>query len=537
MHIDLDVYSGPSRIPTEVCVVGAGAAGITAARHLVSLGHSVTLLESGGIDYEPAVSSLNAGESIGAKYYNLEDARLRFFGGTTAIWGGRIAQLDRIDLEVRPWVQHSGWPIRWDDLNAYYPRARRVFGLPDAGATAQELASCGTALPGFDPRRLEVGIWDFDRQFNRFQFDSCRDLTGDPRCTVFTHATVTELNLHSGGHYVESLTVRSLSGRTVTLSPAVVVLAGGGLEIPRLLLASRSVAPRGVGNDYDQVGRYFMEHPHARGGRVTGKHAWTLLNAFGRPHRVKGRDVAALIKPSPELQQHRHLLNTSLTITARQAVGTSQAWGMRAYSRIKHGVAPTSSGRALWMTTKKAATWIQKRTDPLRPWLLHKLGMRDIALLVRAEQAPNPASRVLLTSQCDALGMPRLALDWRLTQLDIDSVAGLVGALGEELQRLNLGNVSPSAWLKDGSGWQTDPLISAHPIGGYHHMGTTRMTENPRHGVTDGHGRVLGVENLFVVGSSVFPTSGWANPTLTVIALTLRTSDHISLKLSKQVAA
>lgn len=189
------------------------------------------------------------------------------------------------------------------------------------------------------------------------------------------------------------------------------------------------------------------------------------------------------------------------------------------------------------MTTKRAATWVQRHTDPLRPWLLHKLGLRDIALLIRAEQAPNPASRVVLTSQRDALGMPRLALDWRFTQRDIDSVAGLVQALDEELQRLGLGSVCPAAWLRERSGWQIDPLISAHPIGGYHHMGTTRMTDNPRRGVTDSHGRVLGVENLFVVGSSVFPTSGWANPTLTVIALTLRTSDHISLKLSRTVAA
>jgi choline dehydrogenase-like flavoprotein len=536
MHIDLDEYRGASRVAAEICIVGGGAAGITAARHLVRLGHAVTLLESGGIDYEPAIARLNAGENIGATYYNLEDARLRFFGGTTAIWGGRVAQLDPIDLEVRPWVPHSGWPIQWNELAAYYTPARRVFGLPDTGATSTDLAESGTSLPGFDPTRLEIGIWDFDRRFNRFQFHSCRDLTADPRCTLYTHATVTELNLHPGGHFVESLTVRSLSGRALTLTASVVLLAGGGLEIPRLLLASRSVAPRGVGNDYDQVGRYFMEHPHARGGSVTGKHAWALLNAFGRPHRVKGRDVAALIKPSAQLQRQRDLLNTSLTITARQAAGASQAWGMRAYSRIKHGVAPTNSGRSLWMTTKKAATWLQKRTDPMRPWLLHKLGLRDIALLIRAEQAPNPASRVVLTSQCDALGMPRIALDWRLTQQDIDSVTGLVRAVDEELQRLGLGAVCPARWLSDGTEWQVDPLISAHPIGGYHHMGTTRMTDNPRNGVTDRHGRVLGVENLYVVGSSVFPTSGWANPTLTVIALTLRTSDYISQRLARAIA-
>jgi choline dehydrogenase-like flavoprotein len=190
------------------------------------------------------------------------------------------------------------------------------------------------------------------------------------------------------------------------------------------------------------------------------------------------------------------------------------------------------------MATKSTANWVQQRTDPLRPWLLHHLGLRDLSLLVRAEQAPNPQSRVLLTNQRDPLGVPRLALDWRTTALDIDSVAGLVDALDRELRRLGLGRVEASDWLSDpASGWRTDPLISSHPIGGYHHMGTTRMSDDPRTGVTDPSGRVHGVQNLYVVGSSVFPTSGWANPTLTIAALALRTSDTVSERLARVHAA
>ena len=155
----------------------------------------------------------------------------------------------------------------------------------------------------------------------------------------------------------------------------------------------------------------------------------------------------------------------------------------------------------------------------------HKLGIRDVALVVRAEQSPNPNSRVVLSNQRDALGVQRAALDWRLTDLDVRSVRGLVRALDEELQRTKLGRVETEPWLADGtSSWRTDPLISSHPIGGYHHMGTTRMSDDPRFGVTDPHGRVHGIENLYVVGSSVFPTAGWANPTLTIAALALRTS-------------
>lgn len=154
-------------------------------------------------------------------------------------------------------------------------------------------------------------------------------------------------------------------------------------------------------------------------------------------------------------------------------------------------------------------------------------GTKELALVIRAEQAPNPDSRVTLSNEVDATGMPRINLDWRLTQLDVDSAAALVEGFAREAERVGLGQVDPAGWLSSGE-WVTDPLISAHPIGGYHHMGTTRMADDPKHGVTDSWGKVHGVANLYVAGSSLFPTSGWANPTLPIVALALRTADHIA---------
>jgi choline dehydrogenase-like flavoprotein len=140
---------------------------------------------------------------------------------------------------------------------------------------------------------------------------------------------------------------------------------------------------------------------------------------------------------------------------------------------------------------------------------------------------------VTLSPERDPLGMPRARLDWRLSEIDVRSVDILVRTLGAELDRLGLGSVVPASWLADPTrAWKTDPLISAHPIGGYHHMGTTRMSEDPRAGVTDAATRVHGVDNLYVAGSSLFPTSGWANPTLTIAALALRTADHVSARLT-----
>jgi choline dehydrogenase-like flavoprotein len=128
--------------------------------------------------------------------------------------------------------------------------------------------------------------------------------------------------------------------------------------------------------------------------------------------------------------------------------------------------------------------------------------------------------------------MPRVALDWRLSDIDVDSVAGLVAALERESRRLGVGAVEPAKWLADpDKRWVSDELVSAHPIGGFHHMGTTRMAGDPRRGVTDGWGRVHGLPNLHIAGSSLFPTGGWANPTLTILALSLRTADRIAREL------
>jgi choline dehydrogenase-like flavoprotein len=517
---------------TEICVIGSGAAGLTVARRLLLKGHTVTLLESGGKDYEAATAELNAGENVGEDYYPLDHARLRFFGGTTAIWGGRCAEFDPIDLETRPWVPQSGWPLTYAELRAYYDEAWSAFGHGAGSAGADGLRAAGIPVPRFDPAKLVAPVWRFDKRFDRFSFPNCRDLVDHPRCEVVLHATVTVLTPTSSGTGLGKVVARSHAGAMLEVHAKACVLAAGGIENARLLLAS------GIGNEHGNVGRYFMEHPHARGGRIVDGKAWPLLKAFARRHRLAGGDVAALIAPAAPLQKEQGILNTSLTIVARQPQRAAQFWGMRAYSALKHDIAPTKAGRTLWMATKRAATWAQRTVDPLRPWLLHKAGRLDLALLVRGEQAPNPASRVTLGEERDALGMPKARLDWRLSELDVRSVEVLVQTLGEELARLGLGKVEPAAWLAEpAGGWRTDPLVSAHPIGGYHHMGTTRMADDPRHGVTDGQTRVHGIGNLYVAGSSLFPTSGWANPTLTIVALALRTADIVSGSLAKRVPA
>ena len=527
MRIDCAI-DARGRAPAGSPIAGWGAPAQAGARRLLALGRSVVLLESGGFDHDAASADLNRGDIVGQPYHPLEHSRLRFFGGTTAIWGGRCAEYDAIDFERRDWVPDSGWPFGPDEIRSYLADARELLGVDgvDAGrlprpALMQRLSS----------EELAIRWWSFDPRFDRFTIDQAADLDQDPRYTLLVSATLREIMLTGDKGSVDRLDVRTPSGRAIDVRARHYILAAGGIENPRILLASNSQVAHGIGNHYDQVGRYFMEHPHARGGRVLGKADWHWLSAFAK-RRVNGVEVSPAITPAESLQRREGLLNSALTLAVRQPEGGTHPLAKRAYLHVKHRTAPTRAGRSMWKATKQMVRSYTGLTGPFHPWLMRRMNGLDLAIVIRAEQAPNPDSRVRLSSKRDAIGMPRVALDWRLSGIDVDSVAGLVAALGRESRRLGLGEVEPAGWLSNpDKKWVSDELVSAHPIGGFHHMGTTRMASDPRRGVTDGWGRVHGLANLHIAGSSLFPTGGWANPTLTILALAIRTADRIAREL------
>jgi choline dehydrogenase-like flavoprotein len=520
--IDLQ-HGGPELLEGDVAIVGSGAAGNVLAHRLLSKGLSVVLLESGGLDYEAEAAELNRGFNVGQPYYELDRARLRFFGGTTAIWGGRCAEFDPIDLRTRSWVPDSGWPMTIEELRQWVGEAREFLGLAPANS-----AAAPPLLDRIVGNELAINHWSFDRCSDRFGAAKNRALIDHPRARVALHATVREVVASHDLTSVDHLEIRSPRGTRHRAKAQTYILAAGGLENPRILLASNSVVPNGLGNQHDLVGRFFMEHPHARGGRIIGASVWPMLEAFRARKRTNGVVSAPLITLAEEVQRREGVLNGALTVAARPPVTGRQAIGKKAYEFLKHRTAPTGQGRALWRAyrgVRRAGRPINSVSSALRCML----GTKELAIVVRAEQAPNRDSRLTLGRETDSTGMPQICLDWRLTRQDVDSVAALVAAFASEVERAEIGRVEMADWLGNGSGgWITDPLISAHPLGGYHHMGTTRMALEPKMGVTDEWGRVHGLANLYVAGSSLFPTSGWANPTLTIIALALRTADRIA---------
>ncbi|MDH3659332.1 MAG: GMC family oxidoreductase [Alphaproteobacteria bacterium] len=525
---DLLDHSTGTTFETDVAIVGAGAAGITLARSLSAAKINVCLLESGGRDYEQPVQDLAKGENVGFPYYPLAESRLRFFGGTTAIWGGRSAELDPIDFERRPWVDHSGWPIDKSALESSYQQASALLDLPTDGIDQSDHRPANGHGLALDRSLIETSYWQFDEQFERFGLGQCADLVESPIVRILLHATVTRIAVNASTTAVEALEIANLMGRKATVRAKAFVLAAGGIETPRLLLASSDRIEGGVGNGHDLVGRFFIEHPRARGAKVVADKAWPLLRAMPRLHRSAGRLQAAVLRGATSLQEREGILNTAFSLAVRRPPDGRRNLSQRLYADIKHRLPPDRFGRLLWRNYRRAQIVARERINLARGWWRLKGGRYGLYVVIRGEQAPNPASRLVLDKECDALGMPRLTLDWRFSEIDKHSVRVLMSTLDRELIRLGLGRLELSDWLaEEGTPWHTDDLVGNHPVGGYHHIGTTRMATDAREGVVDADCCVHGMGNLFIAGSSVFPTGGWANPTLTILALALRLGDHL----------
>ncbi len=534
MIIDLNELPQDQTFSADVCIVGAGAAGVALTRQLVGHGNAVCLLEGGGLDYERDTQSLYDGENLGMTYYGLEDARLRFFGGTTNIWGGRCALLDPLDFSARAWVAHSGWPIEATDLAPYLQRVHEELGLEEVCYGPELWDELGINPPAFDPGSFTTRFWRFDDLKERFSVRRCEDVVRNDKVQVLLHANLTQIQAATNAGSIDHLKVQTLQGVRARVTARHFVLACGGIENARLLLACNDVEKNGIGNAHDQVGRYFMEHPHGRAGHLSGAGAFALWAAFRKRFRSGKPDIAPVIVPSEAAQEREGILNTALTMKLQRDPERGVSRTRQIHQSLKHAIAPTRRGRALWHFYGTVRGAAQRSLWVPFEWARNKMGVSGVYFMIRGEQAPNPDSRVTLSQQRDALGMPKVDLRWRLSAIDKHTVRVMMRMLDAELTRLGVGTVRASEWLDEpGDAWPMDPTVGNHPIGGYHHMGATRMSADPRRGVVDSDCRVHGYANLYIAGSSVFATAGWANPTLTILALARRLGDHIHAALRK----
>lgn len=521
---DLRRHAQPLELQADICVIGAGAAGISVAREFVRGTRSVILLESGGIHHEPETQALYDSDVVGLRHLGIHQGRARVYGGSTTWWAGQALPLDPIDFEPRPWVAHSGWPLRRDDLEPYYRRAERVMNVP-ASSYDERCWPPEVASPAFDRGALEPVISQFS-PVPDFARAWGKELEQSQAVRVLLHANVTELRLDEAGAAVESVTIRSLSGETGRVKARYFVLCCGGIETPRLLLASNKQAPRGIGNDRDLVGRFFQDHLHVKAGVVRLPDRRRIRDLFD-PFYRSGLKHHAKLRASPRLLREERLLNVLADVFYETPEDSAVEGAKLLVKALRRRDLRPRVPQALANVAKHPL----ELADAAYRYFVKKRGVSwargPVFLGLQLEPQPNEHSRVYLTDRLDPLGVPRVALDWRLTDLERRTIEVFVKVVAREFARLGLGHVDP--FVPDDS--KGDPLgVVFHDAN--HHMGTTRMADSPEHGVVDAHCRVHGVKNLFIGSSSVFPTSGFSNPTLTIIALCLRIADELKRRLN-----
>lgn len=505
MLIDSRRLTGQPTLNCDVCIVGAGAAGITIARELIGAGRNVILLESGGLEHDPATQALYEGEATGnvfeAPESYLQGSRLRYFGGTTNHWAGYCRPLEDRDFEEREWVANSGWPLTADELKVFYRRALPILNLPTFDYDIDtEFAPSRGPLAWAPNSEITTAMIHFSPP-TRFGKAYREELEKAEEIRVLLYGNAVDFTTSPDSGRVIRLNVRCLSGSAFSIESKAYVLATGGIENARMLLLSRSQQPRGLGNQNDLVGRYFMEHLAMSAGEILGTIPPSLLRLYEKKLDPKrGHESLGLFATTAIAQQTRGLLAFSARLVP--------------------------SGRRKLTRERRDFLGAMMRFDHLSEPPGPKTGVAYLELLVVAEQAPNPASRVTLSDDLDALGLNKVHLDWRVESADYRSIYDSIHLLGIEFGRASKGRV------RLGIRYDEDAL-HPHNDGGKHHIGTTRMHASPSRGVVDRNCRVHGVPNLFVAGSSVFPTGGGeGTTTLTIVALALRLADRLKKELT-----
>ncbi len=528
-------------LTADVCIVGGGPAGISLALDLSERGISVILLEAGQFKPDPKTQSLYEGEVANEQMHSPPDKyRQRRMGGSSTIWGGRCMPLDPIDFEIRSQVPHSGWPISYDQLLPYYRKANTLVEAGKFSYDADEALGTNAApmIRGFNSSQIRsTGLERFSCPTNfgaRYQ----HRLQLAQGVRVLLGANCTGLRLKADARSVNTVDVATLEGGRFSVAARATVVASGGLETARLLLASNDVSPAGVGNFHDVVGRYYMCHIAGNVGMLTISGETSRVN-HGYEMSPDGVYCRRRLAVSPDEQRRRGLANAVARLhfpritdpTHRNGVLSGLFLARRLISyeygkRLNDGNPPSAAtyGRHLLNvvsdpldTSAFLLHWLTKRTFASRkfPSVILRNRTNRFSLEMHGEQAPLPSSRITLTDRFDMLGMPKLHIDWRYCSSDIESLRGTLDLMAQEFAASGIGKFEYQSETLE------EDLMRFGAYGG-HHIGTARMGHDPRSSVVNPDCQVHSVDNLFIAGSAVFPTSSQANPTLTLVALALR---------------
>jgi choline dehydrogenase-like flavoprotein len=531
MIFDLRSTEEIDQIRGKIAIIGAGAAGITLAIELGRQFRDVVVLESGGLDFETQTQDLYDGPILGHETIKLVSSRLRYFGGSTNMWAGLCAPLDAVDFEHLTDRRFSGWPFKLEDLVPFYERAYQYCELGTYRNNSLILAEAKpTARQIIDTSPVELAEFRYSpptRFGNRFR----SELSSSDRINVYLHANVTDIVVSPNGKAVTALEVQTLTGRSLKVTADVFILCCGGIENARILLNCSRFFPSGIGNEYDLVGRFFMDHLRAAGGTVIPRDKYFNMNFFELQGSLDGNvPVTLVFKNSAQTieQGKRSGCSVFLQPEYENSERISKAESSASFGAVRSLVRDAKAGRlpqniqergceALDDPQSIVTALYYRFTDPQGNRSL----LKTVTVRLTGEQTPNPFSRVILTEAVDALGMKKAGLDWRIATEDHDNLYEMAMTFARGVGSTGFGRMHIP----------TREEITVDS--GCHHIGTTRMHDDRRQGVVDRNCCVHEISNFFIAGSSVFPTAGRVNPTLTIVALAIRLADHLKLETKR----
>ena len=527
-YLNANTVNEESTLSYDICIIGSGAAGIAVAREFLNSKRSVVMLEAGGIDFEPELQTDYDYEQINGRGGDWEFTRTRQWGGSTAVWYGRCTNLQPIDFEKRDWVANSGWPISHDTVQKYRGRALDTLCVPHPEAIDPETWADSETYKAFSSENINTNVflWSNPKDMAVAYHEAVED---SKSVTLCYYAFAQEIIPNENDDHVESVRVMSSDGISFSVNAKMIVIAGGSIENSRLLLLSQTNSENGLGNDFDNVGRYYMDHPRIEGAARLcvdkSNSNWRQRIGHLNETMTAKDNVQMFLSLSEEAQRANRLLNHGTVFRAVTEEQLSESF--LAAKEIFYAAKGKNGTRFQMKDIPKVVAGLPMLAKTgLKRKLGREMTFSHLILIDQLEQEPDRESRVCLDTRRDRFGQQKAAVKWEIGSSTTNSLRWFHKSLDTHLRNIKLG------WIE--SPLISDPDYIPDYTDACHPTGTTRMSLHPKDGVVNPDCQVHGFNNLFIAGSSVFPTVGYANPTLTLVALAIRLADSIKAKIELQ---
>lgn len=524
MVIDIDKLDNKLLINSDICIMGGGVAGITLANELKKHHTNIVIIESGDEVINPDTQNLYSGNVVNKLYPDPEYSRLRMLGGSSNHWENNTSPLDKIDFEKRDWVDNSGWPIELSDLESYYLKAGDYCGTKSDGYDTKTWASrLKQEVLGNSQNIIETGIAKVSIPPVRFYSSYGDDLSEAKNVRIYKNSNVVDIEYDSSKEKIEKIYFETMPGKRYTVASKVFIMCFGGLENARMLLHFNKNNADKIGNHYDNVGRYFMDHPVVRAGQLFPNDIERFSLYSG--NNLKDRIVLGYFKLSEKTLNKNKINNIRIPLVPNTEYIMSDGISS------SHILSDALSKGEFPDDFSSHITNILKDIDMIAEGISRKKFNKVLfdksdqiygyQLPIMLEQTPDRNNRVMLGNSQDKYGINKILIDWKLKENDKENLWKALEIVAQQFGAESLGRIR---LLKERSS-----RIWGDQLGfGHHHMGTTRMSSHYKNGIVDKNHLVFSTKNLFMGGSSVFPTGGHVPPTLTIVAMSIRLADIIT---------